>query len=279
MFPLGIETPQRPKLQDTKGTLEQLKESTLEGSKKIFNWFKNLFTNNKEDPSSDPKKKGLLATMMGPFVGFLKLMESLGKNKPEAGQTAESLNELQQQVGQTPEALAQAATTPTPNKTPTTSIDPIAKADVALARLRQKVTNEKLDMGSRILFAVELAMKENILGKHCWDWADKVYTIAGLPQSRRRIIFNSAGEHGLNCGNFPADDEKLNQLKPGDWVYTHNKNYKDFNGNHSMIFVEWIDIGKRIAKLASCHNSGQPGTFDQRYDFNKSPVVFISKPA
>lgn len=154
-----------------------------------------------------------------------------------------------------------------------------AKNEALFAKLRQKAANENLDIGSRILFAVELAMKENILGENCWDWADKVYTIADIPQTKRRIIFNSAGEHGLNCGEFPAEDKTLSQLEPGDWVYTHNRNYKDFNGNHSMIFVEWIDKEKRIAKMASCHGKDQPGSFDQRYDFNRSPVVFISKPA
>ncbi len=115
MFP-GVEIPQRPEPKDTKGTLEQLKESTVEGYRKIFDWFKNLFTKNKVESPTDPNKKGFLATMMGPFVGILNFIDSLGKKKegntetttetnpetPAAPETAAQLEQLAQNINLTP---------------------------------------------------------------------------------------------------------------------------------------------------------------------------------
>lgn len=71
---MDFELPKSPERKPTQGLLEQLKEATVENSKKVLDWFKELFTKTKE--------KGLKATLMGPFVGFLNFMDSLGKNEP-----------------------------------------------------------------------------------------------------------------------------------------------------------------------------------------------------
>ncbi|MBI5422122.1 hypothetical protein HZA44_03235 [Candidatus Peregrinibacteria bacterium] len=90
---MDFELPKSPVRKPTQGLLEQLKEVTVEHSKKVFDWFKELFTKTKE--------KGLKATLMGPFVGFLNFMDSLGKNEPA------SKEEPQETVRSNPEIRGQ----------------------------------------------------------------------------------------------------------------------------------------------------------------------------
>ena len=71
-----------------------------------------------------------------------------------------------------------------------------------------------------------------ILVGGCWDYANAVYTRAGYPPAKRKIIFESDKAKG------PYAD--LSMVQPGDWLYFINDQYG--NIEHSAIFIDWIDF-------------------------------------
>ena len=97
-MPLSAEIPPSPEKRGTRGYLDQLKESMVENSKKIFDWFKTLFTKSKE--------KGLKETLMGSFLGFLSIFERAeklnedGKTEPQTPAEAPRLAETQAHLDQ-----------------------------------------------------------------------------------------------------------------------------------------------------------------------------------
>ena len=73
----------------------------------------------------------------------------------------------------------------------------------------------------------------------CWDYVDAVYTRAGFPRDRRRVVFQGTLENG------PYAD--IDALRPGDWVYHINHSYHDIQ--HSGIFIQWLDKTRAIGLL------------------------------
>jgi hypothetical protein len=230
----------------TSEKLGQLKEGTVENANRVLDWFKDAFTRIKE--------KGLKEGLVIPLLGYLNVFDKLGKREQPSN---ENLQQLRQEVDQN----VQAGRKP---------IEPQIDKPV-------ESNDTLLDKGTRILKAAKQAMDEKITGLHCWDWAEKVYKLAGIP--RGPILFNSVKDYGMNCGEHPAPPDKLDQIRPGDWLFIHNRNSSDAFGNHSVIFVEWIDKEKRIAKTVSCPGQDMVGQINPRVDFNKNPVTYISKPA
>jgi len=133
----------------------------------------------------------------------------------------------------------------------------------------------------RILKAVDEFIEKKIVGKNCWDWVDKVYRRAGFSLKKRRIIYNSdtTKYEGNDCKDEHAGPELLARLSPGDHLYINNKNAEDAYGNHSVIFLNWVDRDNLIARTASSPGNGTPGQIWGATDFKKMPVTHITKPA
>ena len=263
---MNLEIPKLPSVKDITEKLSQLQEGAFETAKGLFNWIGNLFT------AEDPEKGGkgiwqkLKEKLFGPALGVLSFISSIGKEEKETetpepkAETAYDLGQLRQTVEQT---------------------------DIAEKTAQSPDTKETLLIGTKILKAVEWAIKTKIKGQHCWDWAAQVYEKAGYMtgkdkarKPKTKIIFDSVQEHGLNSASFPADDQMLDKIKPGDWLYVHNDNELDPNSNHSVIFIEWMgDPKNRIAKVAACPFTNQAGKIYAHLEIKTTPVVYISRPA
>ena len=157
----------------------------------------------------------------------------------------------------------------------------------ALKILRQKVEasahqrpeSREGDPGERILRAIDDAIEQKIRGDNCWDWAEKVYVMAGLSvPSKKNVVYSSVGTYkGRSCGNHCASDALLDSLQPGDWIFINNKNKRDPEGNHSVLFMGWEDREKRIAKGADCAIQGGTGKINLK-NLKDKPVTAIIKP-
>lgn len=87
--------------------------------------------------------------------------------------------------------------------------------------------------------------------KGCWDHLDKVYHDAGVPRSARFQAFN-----GHRKGPYAS----LEQIRVGDWLHYNNLGY---GGEHSGIFIGWVDRSRYIANILS--HPGEGRTSSGRY--------------
>lgn len=79
-----------------------------------------------------------------------------------------------------------------------------------------------------------------VLPGSCWDYINAVYNRAGYPESKRKYIYKTAKKGPYASASL---------IKPGDWVYFVNHSYG--NIEHSSIFVEWMDKGRKQARMLS----------------------------
>lgn len=125
------------------------------------------------------------------------------------------------------------------------------------------------DQGERVVQAAlsSITMKDNLSGKHCWDWVNKIYKAAGVRPGE--VLF--AVDHYEGKGTF---DEKM--LIPGAWVYYHNSNTSDKYGDHSGI-LETFNEDTGMAWMLSFPG---PGKLPRRHevDLRKMPVQRVQVP-
>jgi len=148
-----------------------------------------------------------------------------------------------------------------------------------LAALEARV--EGSSMGDKIAkTAVEVAKDPSnmgLRGKHCWDWVNKIYRRAGITAKSPVVtIYQNLNYPGKDCGSCHASEEMYARVCPGDWLYYNNRNTADRHGNHSAIFIEWVDKGKKIARMAS-------GSYGKKWrihtaDLADKPITRIAKP-
>ena len=102
----------------------------------------------------------------------------------------------------------------------------------------------------------------------CWDYVDAVYTRAGFPRDRRRVVFQGTLENG------PYAD--IDALRPGDWVYHINHSYNGIQ--HSGIFIKWLDKRNAIGLLLSYRGekSNQPARY-RGYDLSNVYTITRAK--
>ncbi|WP_457608241.1 hypothetical protein [Nitratifractor sp.] len=91
-----------------------------------------------------------------------------------------------------------------------------------------------------------------ILRGSCWSWLDTVYSRAGFPRSRRRVLF---------AGALRGPYADLSLLRPGDWIYHINHSYHGIE--HSGMFVAWLDRKHHKALMLSYGGEGRrrPGRY------------------
>ncbi len=116
--------------------------------------------------------------------------------------------------------------------------------------------------------------KRDYMPKHCWDWVNHVYQSAGVSGKTR--IYQDLNYEGADCGDHHASPEMMDRIAPGDWLYINNKNTADSHGNHSVIFIEWINKDTGEARVAS-GSYNVPGRL-QKTNLKEKPVVSITKP-
>lgn len=152
------------------------------------------------------------------------------------------------------------------------------------AHLKKAWSNEEIDnliesvdvqgVGKRVVEAIGQVVKSGYLPAHCWAWVNKVYRDAGVRTTS--TIFRSLNYVGKDCGNNHAGPEMISKIRPGDWLFYNNKNKADSHGNHSAVFIKWLDEGNRIAQMASGYYN-HAGRF-HTVNLYEKPVVLIKKP-
>ncbi len=124
------------------------------------------------------------------------------------------------------------------------------------------------------LTAIEVCKKGKYKPASCWDWVQYVYHKAGV---KRNLLYVDLGYAGLDCGKHHASPAMMDQISAGDLIFYNNKNTADEHGNHSVIFLGWIDREKGTAQVASGFYDN-PGRIHE-VNLIKKPVTFIGKPA
>lgn len=125
------------------------------------------------------------------------------------------------------------------------------------------------DEGERVVQAAlsSITMKDNLSGKHCWDWVNKIYKAAGIEPGE--VLF--AVDHYGAKGTF---EEKM--LIPGAWIYYHNSNTSDKYGDHSGILQSFNEE----TGMAWMLSFPGPGKLPRRHEVNlrEMPVQRVQVP-
>jgi hypothetical protein len=146
------------------------------------------------------------------------------------------------------------------------------------------LVEDVLGQGGKVIEAVEKALKENLVGEHCWDGVDQVYKMAGfdLRNGANKIFDGAKGKaEGELRDSVPdaqlVEDGSPLRLRAGDHLYIHNGNKDDVVGDHSLIFLGWVNEGERVARTASVRAANRPLKLGER-NLRETPVTFISRP-
>jgi len=142
-----------------------------------------------------------------------------------------------------------------------------------IAKLLEK--NDSTGLGEKIAkLALKTAEKRLYKPESCWDWADHIY---GKARAHRREIYKNFNYKGKDCKDVHASAELMDMIRPGDWIYYNNKNTDDKKGNHTAIFIEWVDKENYIARFAS--GSAENKGITHVTDLKEKPVTYIAKPS
>jgi hypothetical protein len=164
--------------------------------------------------------------------------------------------------------------------------------------IREKIGNLKgLSAKERLQkVAAYLTKPENNIGaRHCGDWVDRVYAIAGIKrkqtlyQNLNYAFIDGDSKKGWKPETDPsrydcriegkyASEKMLDKLEVGDWVWINNRNKYDYAGNHSGIFLGWVGKNSRRAKIACWFRNKPGGQKITTYNFRNMPVTAIHKP-
>lgn len=161
----------------------------------------------------------------------------------------------------------------------------VTEEDIAAMEAR----NTASGIGANIV-KVALMVARNggmgLKGKHCWDWSNKIYRMAGVTGKwPARSMFSYTKTYpGKDCkinggpGKTYATEEQYGMIQPGDWIFYNNRNTADTHGNHSALFIEWIDKDRKLARMAS-GSAGIPWRVHTNpVDFNNMPMTHLGKP-
>jgi len=162
--------------------------------------------------------------------------------------------------------------------------------------IREKLGGLKgLSPEQRIKKVVEFIVKpeNHIRARHCGNWVEKVYAIAGV--KKMKILYKDLSyafkggkvENGWKpktdptrydaklTGTFASAPKLRKDLKIGQQLWVNNRNHSDYAGNHSVIFLGWVDKKGLKARTASWFGNASGKQKIRVYDFNKTPVIGI----
>jgi len=166
-----------------------------------------------------------------------------------------------------------------------------------IIEIREKIGGlEGLSPGQRIVKVVMFLTKpeNNMYARHCGDWVDRVYAIAGI--KRKKTLYMNLSyafvggdrKNGWKPESDPsrrdcrkegifASNALLDKVRPGDWLWVNNRNRSDRAGNHSVIFLGWVNKKARKARVASWYGNAKGRQKISIYDFNNMPVTAIRR--
>jgi hypothetical protein len=210
-------------------------DASVQVSKNIMNWFKDLLGGDK----AQQKEAGAL---IGGFLGFLTSLKAEKSEKVKDDKDKQTPKDGREQLKQEIEQSKTAQ---------------VCKQDVQPADEKsfEAITNDtSLAPAQKIFKVAELIKERGILSKNCGDFVEKAYSIAGYENNR---IFSSVGKYeGRDCGEHCAQKEDLDKIEAGDWLYLNNMNTSSERGNHSVIFVGWANKEKYIANVMGFYAAG-----------------------
>lgn len=135
--------------------------------------------------------------------------------------------------------------------------------------------------GQKIVDVVNQAINEGVTAAHCWAWVEQIFVRAGLYQPPEKFynafeyIFRGSQYDSSSPQKFlPTSQYGLVQV--GDWLYIHNKNQWDANGNHSVIFLGWQNQDSGVATVASTPFANKPGKIETR-NLIEQPIAFVMR--
>ncbi len=136
-------------------------------------------------------------------------------------------------------------------------------------------------VGQRVIDAVNQAISEGLTAQSCWHWIEAVFKKAGLYPDG--VPFYKAFEYIFQGSQYDAASSvmflpksRYASLITGDWLYVHNQNKYDRNGNHSVIFMGWEDQPTAQARVASSPFAHKPGHIETR-NLVEQPIAFIMR--
>jgi hypothetical protein len=267
----------------TNETIESANPSAKTLAEEIAGEIKNAIRTYEDLPKEEKK------TLTGGLIGLITILAlSKSKEKSETGekttQTTRELTALKESIDdgkyktdgydddQIMQAVSDEKATGTQEKT--------AKKSTESEKPVPETTEAEiisLSPAERIVRLAELAVKNyKTEGEHCWDWVNNIYMAAGCVRGGN--LFSYVGRYeGKDCGNNHATEQEINKMKPGDHIIYNNKNNTDKYGNHSVIFIRWIDRAQKIAEVASYYAAKNRSSIF-RVNLEKSPVTAVFQP-
>ncbi|MBA4336843.1 hypothetical protein C0416_03655 [bacterium] len=170
-----------------------------------------------------------------------------------------------------------------------------------LQKIRESIPGleDVKDPGERVAAVAKWITEKgnNIYAKHCGNWVDRVYAIAGVkgrkdlyrnldyakvngklvgknaedPQMAKKLIDAREGKHAIK-----ERLDLVDGLQTGTWLWINNRNSGDIAGNHSVVFIGWENKQERIALCANWLNPKNQKI--SKINFNKVPIVSITRP-
>jgi len=135
-------------------------------------------------------------------------------------------------------------------------------------------------MGKRVIDSALKRIESMEKNRSCWTVCEQIYTRAG---AKRKEIYHYPPYEGPDCGNCHAGPREIDKIEAGDWLFINSKGRNpktgipyDKHGNHSIIFVRWLDKKNLIAEVISGGSKTHPRL--HKANLKKSPVTSISKP-
>lgn len=159
-------------------------------------------------------------------------------------------------------------------------------------RLREFLkTVQDLPLQERIISIARHITTNNIFARHCTDWGNRVYKLAGVKKSAtiyrdysyafmikngKKVRRPKGDPKRSRCGNVHYPFEKLGStLQKGDRIHGNGwNNY--WGGNHDMIFERWLDKENGIAQVISWRGRKRGQTVHGT-NLKRNPLVYIGR--
>lgn len=137
------------------------------------------------------------------------------------------------------------------------------------------------EVGRRVLDAVNSSISEGMVGDSCWGWVANVFKKAGLypdgvPFYQSFVYIFRGSQYDATKTEKFLQTSLYSTVVAGDWLYIHNANQYDSNGNHSVIFIGWQDLNSGLATVASSRFANQPGQIETR-NLIEQPIAFVMR--
>jgi hypothetical protein len=153
-----------------------------------------------------------------------------------------------------------------------------------IEKIREEIGAITGSPAQRVLKVAKYLARANkgIKARHCGNWVDRVFAIAGV-KKKRGILFDlsyrKTSSNQRICDFSTSKKMRYaRKAKPGDWVWLNNRNKGDRFGNHSGI-IESVNMARGTYTLLSWFANDPSRQKRSTYSIKKYPIVQISRPA